>query len=81
MSPRQIVVALICLLLAAAVALVASAGWQRRERVDAACARIFEEDKTRLGGYRWSWLPPGWTCEFRDGTRGSYEKRLPFGQR
>lgn len=59
-----------------AVATGLSAGWQRREGVTAACARIFE-DKADLSGYKWGWLPPGWVCTYGNGE----DRRLPFMQR
>lgn len=64
-----------------AVPLGLSAMWQRKEGVDAACARIYENDKTELSGYRWGWMPPAWVCEYDASGGKRYERRLPFGQR
>lgn len=54
---------------------------QRQVGVIGYCATEFEENKTELEGYRWSWIPPGWVCEFRNYRAPSqeqeYERRLP----
>lgn len=60
--------------------IAAAALHQRQQDVLAVCAIEFEDAKTELEGYRWSWLPPGWVCEFRSPgapTQG-YERRLPL---
>lgn len=54
-----------------------SAGWQRMEDVNNACANVFDSRKAELTGYGWGWLPPGWVCTYAGGD----ERRLPVMQR
>lgn len=53
----------------------------RMQGVDAECAEAFYADHLDLRGYRWSWLPPGWVCEFeanpKHGHDKPYERLLP----
>jgi hypothetical protein len=66
---------LMVLAMLVAVPLVVGANHYQQGLVDQ-CAEHFEEDKSALAGYHWSWLwLPGWECEFeRDGRR--WERRL-----
>ena len=66
---------LMVLAMLVAVPVVVAANHYQQGLVDQ-CAEHFEEDKSALAGYHWSWWwLPGWVCEFeRDGRR--WERRL-----
>jgi hypothetical protein len=66
---------LMVLAMLVAVPLVVGANHYQQGLVDQ-CAEHFEQDKSALAGYHWSWWwLPGWECEFeRDGRR--WERRL-----
>ena len=61
---------LMVLAMLVAVPLVVAAHYYQQGLVDQ-CSEQFEEDKSALAGYHWSWWwLPGWECEFeRDGRR------------